>query len=118
MVGLVFYSVVTPYHLPDASREVLSDPRAALMDLQMRDLAGSRDAEGFFHVTGKLYNTRPQACKRASVVVVFQDAQGAELSKTLATVEALAARESRAFDVKAYAPKARSFSATVDLAQF
>ena len=117
--GLVFYSVITPGHLPDAGPDggPALEQRDPKLDLFLREVAGKRDAEGFYVVTGKLYNSRGAVCRRATVGVKFSDGQ-ATLSHVLSTLEDIPPHEARPFEVKAFAPSAKVFDTTVELAQY
>lgn len=112
--GLVFYTVITPGHLPDAPAP---ERRDAKLDLFLRDVATKRDAQGFQVVTGKLYNSRAEPCKRATVGVTFTDGQ-TTLSHVLTTLEDLPPHEARPFELRSFAPTATAFDTTVELAHF
>lgn len=114
LAGLVFYSVITPGHLPD---EPAVEQRDAKLDLFLRDLGGKLDAEGYFRVTGKVFNSRGETCQRVTVGVAFTDGR-TTLSRVVATIEHVPAHEARPFEVRAYAPGAKVFDATVELAQY
>lgn len=115
LAGLVFYSVITPGHLPD---EPYVEPRDPKLDVVLRDVRGRRDAEGYFRVAGRLVHAREVPCKRATVGVSFKDGER-ELSRVVATVEAVPPGVAgKPFEVRAFAPRATVFEATVELAQF
>lgn len=114
LAGLVFFSVITPGHLPDAPVVERRDPR---LDVVLRNVAGRLGADGYFHVSGQIQNGRESACKRVMVGVSFKDGDR-ELTKTLATVEDVPGNGRKGFEVKAFAPGAKVFDTTVDLAQF
>ena len=56
-------------------------------------------------------------CRRATVGVKFSDGQ-ATLSHVLSTLEDIPPHEARPFEVKAFAPSAKVFDTTVELAQY
>ncbi len=112
--GLVFYSVITPGHLPDEAVVELRDPK---LDLLLRDVRGIRDSEGYYRVSGRLLNARDVPCQRVIVGVSFKDGER-ELSHVVATIEDVPPRGGKPFEVRAFAPAAKIFDTTVELAQF
>lgn len=114
-VGLVFYSWITPGHLPDEALVERADPKA---DVRLRMTDAKRGADGLFHVHGELLNGRHEPLKFASVQVKFFDAADKTVTTQSTTVENVAGDGRGPFELRAHVPGAVRFEASLDMAQY
>ena len=113
--GLVFYSLITPGHLPDEPVGERADPRA---DVRLRMTEARRGADGLFHVKGELFNGRHEPLKFAAVNVKFLDAGDRPVTAQTTTVERVPGDGRGEFEVRAHVPGAVRCEASLDIAQY